>query len=95
MPPTKRLTTTKGFERSKLTTTFSSFDLGRSEKNLISSVYAANKTKAPTQAEPVADRLVTAFVVLPTASKASVVFLTFLGKFDISAIPPALSVTGP
>ena len=39
--------------------------------------------------------MVTAFVVLPTASNASVVFLTFLGRFDISAIPPALSVTGP
>ena len=39
--------------------------------------------------------MVTAFVVLPTASKASVVFLTLLGNLDISAIPPALSVTGP
>ena len=58
-------------------------------------MYAANKTKAPNPAEPIAYPLVTAFVVLPTASKASVVFLTFLGKFDISAIPPALSVTGP
>ncbi len=37
----------------------------------------------------------TAFVVLPTASNASVVFLTLLGNLDISAIPPALSVTGP
>ena len=38
---------------------------------------------------------VTAFVVFPTASSASVVFLTFSSRFDISAIPPALSVTGP
>ena len=33
--------------------------------------------------------------MFPTASNASVVFLTLLGSFDISAIPPALSVTGP
>ena len=38
---------------------------------------------------------VTAFVVFPTASKASVVFLTDSSKLAISAIPPALSVTGP
>ena len=38
---------------------------------------------------------VTAFVVFPTAYNASVVFLTLLGNLDISAIPPALSVTGP
>ena len=65
------------------------------EKYLISSVYAANKTKAPNPADPIAYPLVTALVVLPTASKASVVFLTFFGSLDISAIPPALSVTGP
>ena len=39
--------------------------------------------------------LVTALVVLPTASNASVVLRTLFGNFDISAIPPALSVTGP
>ena len=33
--------------------------------------------------------------MFPTASSASVVFLTLFGKFDICAIPPALSVTGP
>ena len=65
------------------------------EKCLISSVYAAKRTRAPNPAEPIAYPLVTAFVVLPTASKASVVFLTLLGNLDISAIPPALSVTGP
>ena len=58
-------------------------------------MYAANKTKAPKPADPIAYPLVTAFVVLPTASNASVVFLTFFGRLDISAIPPALSVTGP
>ena len=39
--------------------------------------------------------LVIALVVLPTASRESVTFLTFLSSLDISAIPPALSVTGP
>jgi hypothetical protein len=39
--------------------------------------------------------LVTAFVVLPTASSASVVTRTSFGRSDISAMPPALSVTGP
>ena len=58
-------------------------------------MYAANRTRAPNPAEPIAYPFVTAFVVFPTASNASVVFLTLLGYFDISAIPPALSVTGP
>ncbi|MEZ6021916.1 MAG: hypothetical protein R3C16_00490 [Hyphomonadaceae bacterium] len=37
----------------------------------------------------------TALVVLPTASSASVVTRTSLGSSDISAMLPALSVTGP
>jgi hypothetical protein len=39
--------------------------------------------------------LVTALVVLPTASSASVDLRTSLGRPAISAMPPALSVTGP
>jgi hypothetical protein len=39
--------------------------------------------------------LVTALVVLPTASSASVVWRISLGRPAISAMPPALSVTGP
>jgi hypothetical protein len=39
--------------------------------------------------------LVTALVVLPTASRASVVTRTSGGRPAISAMPPALSVTGP
>jgi hypothetical protein len=39
--------------------------------------------------------LVTALVVLPTASSASVVWRISAGMPDISAMPPALSVTGP
>ncbi|EKD86867.1 MAG: hypothetical protein ACD_37C00119G0003 [uncultured bacterium] len=34
-------------------------------------------------------------MVLPTASRGSVTFLTFSGRPDISTIPPALSVIGP
>jgi len=39
--------------------------------------------------------LVTAFVVLPTASSGSVMLRTDSGRCDISAMPPALSVIGP
>ena len=37
----------------------------------------------------------TAFVVLPTASSGSVIARTLSGRSAISAMPPALSVTGP
>ena len=37
----------------------------------------------------------TAFVVFPTASKGSVIARTDSSRSAISAIPPALSVTGP
>jgi hypothetical protein len=39
--------------------------------------------------------LVTALVVLPTASSGSVTLRTDLGSPAISAMPPALSVMGP
>jgi hypothetical protein len=39
--------------------------------------------------------LVTALVVLPTASSGSVMSRTLLGSSAISAMPPALSVMGP
>src|SRR3989344_5724427 len=39
--------------------------------------------------------LVIALVVLPTVSKASVIFLTSSGALVIAAMPPALSVMGP
>jgi hypothetical protein len=39
--------------------------------------------------------LVTAFVVLPTASSGSVTLRTPSGRSAISAMPPALSVIGP
>ena len=46
--------------------------------------------------DPIAYPLVTAFVVLPTASSGSVtLFRISSGILDISAIPPALSVIGP
>ena len=45
--------------------------------------------------DKVGSGLVTAFVVLPTASSASVFSRTDSSRPAISAIPPALSVTGP
>ena len=53
------------------------------------------RTRAAKAAEPMAYPLVTAFVVLPTESSASVTILTSSGSPAISAIPPALSVIGP
>jgi hypothetical protein len=38
---------------------------------------------------------VRAFVVLPTASRRSVLWRISSGCFDISMMPPALSVIGP
>jgi hypothetical protein len=52
-------------------------------------------TRAASAAEPIAYPLVTAFVVLPTASSGSVTFRTSSGNSAISAMPPALSVIGP
>ena len=46
-------------------------------------------------ADPMANPLPIAAVVLPTESSLSVIFLTSGSKFDISAIPPALSEIGP
>ena len=56
---------------------------------------ALNSTSAASAAEPIAYPLVTALVVLPTASSGSVTSRTSSGRSAISAIPPALSVIGP
>ena len=60
-----------------------------------SSTKAANSTSAASTAEPIAYPLVTALVVLPTASSGSVTLRTSSGRSAISAMPPALSVIGP
>ena len=59
------------------------------------SLYAANRDRAVKAADPIANPLPTAAVEFPTASSLSVVSLTSWGNSDISAIPPALSATGP
>ena len=56
---------------------------------------AANRRNAASAADDIAYPFVSAFVVLPTESSLSVLFLTSSGWLDISAIPPALSVIGP
>ena len=51
--------------------------------------------RAVRAAEPMAKPLPMAAVVLPTASRESVISLTSSGSSLISAIPPALSAIGP
>ena len=61
----------------------------------ISSRYAENSKKAAKEADPTAYPFVKALVVFPAESNLSVRSRTFSGWFDISIIPPALSVIGP
>ena len=61
----------------------------------ISSPKAVNRARAVKAAEPIANPLAIAAVVLPTASSLSVVIRTSGSRPAISAIPPALSATGP
>ena len=50
---------------------------------------------AASEAEPIANPLPIAAVVLPTESSLSVISRTSGSSSDISAIPPALSEIGP
>ena len=58
-------------------------------------VYETIKASAVNAAEPIAKPLPVAAVVLPRESRASVLSRTVFSSPDISAIPPALSATGP
>ena len=58
-------------------------------------VNAENRAKAVRAAEPMAKPFPIAAVVLPKASKPSVIFRTSGPSLAISEIPPALSATGP
>ena len=58
-------------------------------------VYAANSASAVNAAEPIANPFPTAAVVFPIESSSSVMALTSSPSAHISAIPPALSATGP
>ena len=57
--------------------------------------YAASRAKEVRAAEPMANPLPVAAVVFPKASRASVRSRTSAGNPACSAIPPALSATGP
>ena len=61
----------------------------------VASIYAAIMAKAASAAAPIAKPLPIAAVVFPSSSKESVISLTSLSIPLISAIPPALSATGP
>ena len=58
-------------------------------------VYAANRASEVRAAEPIANPFPTAAVVLPIESSSSVIARTSSPRLHISAIPPALSATGP
>mmetsp|Transcript_18586 Transcript_18586/g.30320 ORF Transcript_18586/g.30320 Transcript_18586/m.30320 type:complete len:211 (-) Transcript_18586:621-1253(-) len=58
-------------------------------------VNAPNRARPTRQADPIAKPFPIAAVVFPAASRASVLSRTSSGKPAISAIPPALSQTGP
>ena len=86
MPPISSPISTAGLPSAK----FSILPLSASSRS-----NALNSTSAASAAEPIAYPLVTALVVLPTASSRSVTVRTSSGRSAISAIPPALSVIGP
>ena len=56
---------------------------------------APYRLKLTNAADPMANPLPMAAVVLPAASKASVLYLTCSPNSLISAMPPALSLIGP
>ena len=58
-------------------------------------LYAANSAKAVKAALPIANPFPIAAVVFPMESSPSVMSRTSFPRPDISAIPPALSATGP
>ena len=62
---------------------------------LLSSMKLASSAIAVSAAEPIANPLPVAAVVLPSESSASVRWRTSGGRPDISALPPALSAIGP
>ena len=62
---------------------------------LTTSEYAEIIANAANAAAPIAKPFPIAAVVLPSSSNESVMSLTSLPIPDISAIPPALSATGP
>ena len=59
------------------------------------SIYALIRANAASAAAPIAKPFPIAAVVLPTSSSESVISRVSLPSFAISAIPPALSATGP
>ena len=81
-PPMRRPMTTIGAVKSRLTPP-------------TEVVYAAKSASAVKAADPIANPLPTAAVVFPIESSSSVMARTSSPSPLISAIPPALSATGP
>mmetsp|Transcript_4484 Transcript_4484/g.8293 ORF Transcript_4484/g.8293 Transcript_4484/m.8293 type:complete len:327 (+) Transcript_4484:1066-2046(+) len=92
MAPMKRKANVTGRSTLMTTSTLSSPVLAWLEIREMKPPNRASDTKA---ADPMANPLPMAAVVFPAASRASVLSRTSSGNSDISAMPPALSHTGP
>ena len=90
--PINNPTSTGGFRIDKLKTSPKLFFTAIISTSLLKAAINARAVKA---ADPIAKPFPVAAVVLPSESSASVRSLTSAGKWAISAIPPALSATGP
>ena len=91
IPPSSRPITTTGS-----VTTMSSGSIPAASRFWSTAwVNAENRARAVRAAEPMAKPLPMAAVVLPRASRPSVIFRTSGPSSAISEIPPALSATGP
>ena len=97
MPPMNMPISTLGFVSSRLKCRGSNAPAPPARATLSAAVAwnVENRARAVRAADPMAKPLPIAAVVLPTASRASVRSRTYDSHLLISAMPPALSATGP
>ena len=95
IPPIRRPMTTLALRISMESAVFTPFAISSAHFALIVCENDVNKARAVSAAEPIANPLPIAAVVLPTESSLSVISRTSSGRPLISAIPPALSAIGP
>ena len=97
MPPSSMPSRTFGLSRARLSSRGSKAAAPPASATAASAVArnVLNSASAVSAADPMANPLPMAAVVLPTASRASVRSRTNASRPLISAMPPALSATGP